>query len=94
MIIPPIRNVTFFGAKLMNAFTGETTFAAMLVERVATVSAKSAMMIANPPPISPNSSVGSEIARPYMTTVAEVTATPINAKSVMKVGSPIACPRI
>ena len=81
----------------MRALTGETTLAAMLVDRVATDSAsKEATTLMPPPrlPISPKSSVGSQMVRPKMSGVALVTATPMKANSVMVAGRPMACPRI
>ena len=75
VIIAPIRKVTFWGDTLMKTCAGLTTFAAMLVESVATERASSEMTTAKPPPILPSSTVGSQIASPKMVTVAEVTAT-------------------
>ena len=92
--IAPIRKPVWRGAKFMIALAGATTLAAMLVERVAMVKAKSEMTTANPPPIRPAKTVGSGIASPKITTVADVTATPMKAKRVMNRGKPIAWPSI
>ena len=60
----------------------------MFVESVAMDRAKRETTTAKPPPILPRSTVGSQMASPKMVTVALVTATPMNANSVMVVGSP------
>ena len=90
----PRRKLNRLGDRLMKAFAGDTTFAARLVDSVATDKATSETRTAVPPPIRPSSTTGSGIASPKITTVADVTATPIKANRVMKVGRPIAWPRI
>ena len=64
----------------------------MLVERVAIDNANKLTTTENPPPIFPRRTVGSQMGSPKMTVVALVTATPMNANSVMVVGNPIAWP--
>ena len=59
-----IDKLTFSGATLIMALAGLTTFAAMLVDSVATDSATSETMTEMPPPIFPRRTVGSQIDSP------------------------------
>ncbi len=90
--MPPVLNEIFRGMRFAKPFAGLTTLAAIFVERVATVNAIRAMTTAVVEPSLPTSSTGSQIALPKMTMVAEVTAIPINEKSVIVVGRPMSCP--
>ena len=92
VMMPPVLNDIFRGMRFAKPFAGLTTFAAMFVERVATVNAINAMTTAVVEPSLPMSTIGSQIALPKITIVAEVTAIPIKEKSVIVVGKPISCP--
>src|SRR5580765_2517572 len=87
---PPVRNEMTRGARLLKSFAGDTTLAARLVVIVATVSAIIDSTTVNGPPILPSSSTGSQITLPpgNTSTVADVTATPMNAYSVIVGGNP------
>ena len=80
------------GARLEKSLAGETTFAAMLVVSCAASTTSAPTMITGGLPIRAISTTGSQIASPKTTIVALVTATPMNANSVIVVGSPIAWP--
>ena len=89
VIMPPILNEIFRGLRFANPFAGLTTFAAMFVESVAIVSAIKAMTMAVVEPSLPTSKMGSQIALPKITIVAEVTAMPMNEKRAIVVGKPM-----
>jgi hypothetical protein len=66
--------------------------AAMLVVKVARITPTRDRRMGKKPSMSANNCIGSEIARPKITTVAEVTARPTNVKAAIKTGNPIAWP--
>ena len=90
--MPPARNEIWRGERFEKSFDGETTLAAMFVVSCAASTITAAMMITIAPPIRVMSTTGSQIGSPNSTTVALVTATPMNANAVIVVGSPSACP--
>src|SRR5437899_2657961 len=94
VINPPVRNEIRLGRRLEKSFDGETTLAATFVFSVAIISAIKATNATSGWLNFPSSTTGSQIGAPNSTADAEVTATPINAYSVIAVGNPSACPTI
>src|SRR5829696_5309163 len=94
VMMPPVLNEMYLGAKFEKSNEGETTFAAMLVDIWATAMINMARIKrAGMLPVSRvTSSTGSQIASLYTTTVAAVTAIPIKEKAVIVSGSPSTCP--
>ena len=92
VIIAPCLNEIRCGAMFENALAGATMFAAMLVVSVATMSPAIESMIISGPPIRASSATGSAIRAPKITTVAFVTAAPMNANSAIVAGNPTAWP--
>ena len=78
MIRPPVRKLTSLGARAEKSLAGETTFAAMLVESVATTSVIRASAESHGLPNRAITCTGSQIASPKITTVALVTTMPMN----------------
>ncbi len=76
------------GQKLAKSLAGPTTLAATLVVRVAISSANSEIRMTRGLLSRDSRTTGSQIASPKMSTEAEVTATPMNEKSVIVVGNP------
>src|SRR3954469_24350820 len=95
VIMPPVLNEMYFGARFEKSNEGETTLAAMFVE----IWAMAMMIMATINSIGAfcaslvTSTTGSQIASPKTTMVAAVTAIPINEKAVMVSGRPKAWPR-
>ena len=94
MISPPLTKLIFFGNKFAKSFAGDTTLAAILVVRVAIINATRDIKIKTGLSNFESRIIGSQIASPYITIVAEVTAIPIKEKKAIVGGSPIACPSI
>src|SRR4028118_13776 len=94
VIMPPVRNEMYRGARFEKSNEGETTFAAMFVEiwaitmmtlaRIGTAGGAVASWVTR--------TTGSQIASPKTTMVAAVTAIPMKLKAVIVRGSPIARP--
>ena len=82
------REVDLRGPRFANPFAGATTLAATFVVIVATSSANSEMKITIGFCRRDRSWTGSQIGSPKITADADVTATPMNANSVMVVGRP------
>lgn len=87
---PAVLKEKVEGSKFTRALAGATTLAAMFVVRVAKITPTRDKKIGRTPSMRAKSSIGSEIACPKITTVAEVTATPTKVKAAMKRGKPIA----
>src|SRR5579883_212261 len=79
VINPPVRNEIRLGRKFEKSFDGDTTFAATFVFSVAISSATSATIATTGWLNFPNSTTGSQMGSPKITTDADVTATPMNA---------------
>src|SRR5919112_1154605 len=96
VIMPPVLNEMYLGARFEKSNEGETTFAAMFVEIWAIAMTNIARISrAGMSPVSiVTSSTGFQIASPKTTMVAAVTAIPTKLKAVIVRGSPMACPRI
>src|SRR5205085_10949336 len=92
VITPPSLKEIRFGQRLEKSLAGETTFAPMLTFNVASKTASREITTATAEWKRLSSWTGSQIAAPKITTVAEVTATPMKEYSVIVVGRPIACP--
>src|SRR5512141_2986867 len=92
VISPPVTYEIRRGERFEKSFDGETTLAAMLVVSWAASTTSAAKTITPVPPMRLTSTTGSQIASPKITMVAQVTATPMKAKSVIVVGRPSACP--
>src|SRR5215218_10097524 len=94
VMMPPVRNEMYLGARFEKSNDGDTTFAAMLVEIWAMAMMNMARIKrAGMSPVSRvTSATGSQIASLYTTTVAAVTAIPIKEKAVIVSGSPMTCP--
>jgi hypothetical protein len=96
VIMPPVLNEMYFGARFEKSNEGETTFAAMFVE----IWAITIMIIARIrtrgrlPASCVMSATGSQTASPKTTIVAAVTAIPIKENAVIVRGNPRACPMI
>jgi hypothetical protein len=88
--IPALLNEKILGFKFTNALAGATTFAAIFVVKVAKMTPIKDRMMGKKPPIKLSTSIGSEIGRPNMTTVADVTARPTKVNAAMNKGRPIA----
>src|SRR5918994_5072262 len=90
VMMPPVLNEMYLGARFEKSNEGETTFAAMLVEIWAIAMMNIARM--SRAGISPVSRVtratGSQIASSKTTMVAAVTAIPIKEKAVIVSGRP------
>mmetsp|Transcript_3217 Transcript_3217/g.13041 ORF Transcript_3217/g.13041 Transcript_3217/m.13041 type:complete len:376 (+) Transcript_3217:329-1456(+) len=92
---PLDANVSARGAALTSAYAGPTTFAAMLVDRVATKRPTSASAGATPPDVPQAramSCTGSATTPPNRTSEAPVAATPTNESAAIENGRPRACP--
>src|SRR5918995_2817002 len=96
VMMPPVLNVMYLGARFEKSNEGETTFAAMFVEIwamammiMATIKSSGAFSASVV-----TSTTGSQIASPKTTMVAAVTAIPIKEKAVIVSGRPRAWPRI
>lgn len=85
----PLRKVNHSGHKLVSAFAGATTLAAMLVVMVARLMPKIARIVVHCPPIIPRRRIGSDITLPKITSVEEVTARPTKVNKLIKIGRPI-----
>src|SRR5215216_1089174 len=94
VMMPPVLNEMYLGARFEKSNDGETTFAAMLVDIWATAMMNMAKIKSTgmSPVSRVTSSTGSQIASLYTTTVAAVTAMPIKEKAVIVSGSPRTCP--
>src|SRR5205085_2567736 len=93
VIIAPILNEIALGRTLLMSLAGATMLAAMLVVSVATMRPSIAIAIVSTPPTLVSSRIGSGMRCPKITSVALVTAAPMNANSAIVHGSPIAWPR-
>ena len=82
VIMPPVLNEMYFGARFEKSNDGETTFAAMFVEIWAITMMIMAMMSSAGmlPVTRVTTSTGSQIASPKTTIVAAVTAMPDEAE--------------
>src|ERR671921_2701699 len=85
VIMPPILNEMYLGARFEKSNEGETTFAAMFVEIWASTMMIMAMMSTTGRSAASlvTSTTGSQIALPKTTMVAAVTAIPTKLKAVM-----------
>src|SRR5262249_55083757 len=83
---PPKRNVIQRGKALAKSLAGETTLAAILTESVATTTVNIAIATMIVWWNSPIKSTGSQMTLPKIIADAEVTMTPIAAKTVIVVG--------
>src|SRR4051812_8316402 len=92
VIAPPVMKLILRGLRLEKSLAGDTMFAAMLVWSCAQSTTTAATMITMGDPMRLMTSIGSQIAIPYITIVALVTATPTNANAVIVVGRPSAWP--
>ena len=85
---PPMRNEIHLGARCAKSFAGPTTLAAMSLSpgrctaSIAAVRRNGFVNVLS-------SSIGSQIFLPKMTTVADVTATPMNDQRAIVSGNPI-----
>jgi hypothetical protein len=92
-IAPPLKE-KICGFKFTKELAVPTTFAAIFDAKTAKITPINAKRVGNKPPIKLITSIGSEIARPNMVIVADVTATPMKLNAAMKSGRPIAWPAI
>ena len=92
VMMAPSLKVILSGATFENPFAGATILAAILVVSVATVRPTIDRMIMTGPPMRASSAIGSAMRVPKITTVAFVTAAPMNANIAIVPGSPTACP--
>src|SRR5829696_8442409 len=94
VMMPPVLNEMYLGAKFEKSNEGETTFAAMLVDIWAKAMINMARIKrAGLLPVSRvTSATGSQIASLYTTTGAAVTAIPIKEKAGIASGTPRTCP--
>ena len=92
VITPPILKLIRRGHRFEKSFAGETTFAPMFTFNVASRMAIKDTTTATGEWKRLKSCTGSQIADSKMTTVAEVTATPMNAYKVIVVGKASAWP--
>src|SRR2546429_4177072 len=96
VISPPVRNEIHFGKALAKSFAGDTTFAAMLTDSVATTTVNMEMATTTGALNCPTSLTGSHrslIGRSReMATAAEVMITPIPAETHIVVGRATARP--
>src|SRR6187431_3341500 len=83
VMTPPVTKLIFRGLRLEKSLAGDTMFAAMLVCSCAQSTTMAATMITSGDPMRAMTSIGSQIAIPYITIVALVTATPTNANAVI-----------
>src|SRR5213076_2583508 len=87
---PPVRNEISFGSAFAKSFAGETTFAAMLTESVATTTVNIETATTTGCENWPTSLTGSQASAGFIfgktTTAADVINIPIAAKMVMVVG--------
>ncbi len=88
----PCLNPMRKGSRFEKALAGPTTLAAALVEMVAISNATMPAVTAIFDSKRWTSAMGSHMASPNMTTVALVTARPMNANSAMVAGRPASCP--
>src|SRR5712671_1348378 len=91
---PPMRNVIFDGQRFEKSLAGLTTLAARFVASVARHNANNETASTSGCVNFVMSTTGSQIAEPKITTVAEVTATPMNEYNAIVVGNPMAWPMI
>ncbi len=92
VIYPPIRKLILAGDRLAKSLAGLTILAAILVARVEMATAIMAKLTIHLFSNLLANTKGSHIVEPKTMAVAEVTTTPIKAKSVMEGGKPMACP--
>src|SRR6478736_2473319 len=92
MIAPPVTKLILRGFRWEKSLAGETMFAAMLVWSCAQSTTIAATMMTAGDPMRAMTSMGSQMAMPYITIVALVTATPTKANAVIVVGKPSAWP--
>src|SRR5215207_5257483 len=94
VIMPPVLNEMYLGARFEKSNDGETTLAAMLVDiwAIAMMNMARIRRTGMSPVSRVTSATGSQIASLYTTTVAAVTAIPIKEKAVIVSGSPRTCP--
>src|SRR5215203_2750591 len=88
VMTPPVTKLIFRGFRLEKSLAGDTMLAAMFVCSCAQSTTRAATMITAGDPMRAMTSTGSQMAIPYITIVALVTATPTKANAVMVVGRP------
>src|SRR5437763_15926239 len=91
VIMPPVRKLIRRGHRLEKSFAGETTLAPMFTLSVASRIAINEITTATGEGNRLSNCTGSQIAAPYIATVAEVTTIPITAYSVLVVSNARAC---
>src|SRR5690606_34843481 len=93
---PPVRNEMSFGNALAKSFAGETTFAAMLTDRVATTTVNIETATTTGCENCPTSFTGSQASAGSIcgktTIAADVIKIPMAAKTVIVVGNATTCP--
>src|SRR5258708_5823078 len=91
---PPVRKEIRLGRWLERSFEGDGRLAATLVFSVASSSATRAIIATIGCLNARSRKTGYKMASPKITADADVTATPMNAYSVIAIGNPSACPTI
>src|SRR5258708_34650307 len=92
VIIAPVLKLIALGLTFEKSWAGGTMLAAMFVVSVATMRPAIEITIVRGPPTFVSSVIGSPMRCPKITTVAFVTAAPMNANNAIVAGRPIAWP--